>query len=295
MISKELHKKIELIRFTAGRKVTESFTGNYESAFKGQGIEFDEVKEYVPGDDFRAIDWNVTARTGHPHIKRYVEERELSILFALDISASSAFKSGGAARLEHSAELVAALALAASRSNDKTGLLLFSDRIEKFVQPAKGSQHTMRLIREIMNTRASGRKTDIGQALSYLGDITGKRWVVFLISDFYTADNEWLKIYRSLGKKFDLIPVRPVVEADRILPDAGLITLTDPETGRRETLDSSSRKVRMRFQQVYSDFENRLKSILSRSGTPLLKLNMDRDWTTQLIQFFFEREQRRGS
>lgn len=293
MISKELQRKIELIRLTVGKKVTESFTGNYESAFKGQGIEFDEVKEYIPGDDYRAIDWNVTARTGVPYIKRYIEERELSILFAFDISASSTFRGIGKSRLESAAEVVSALTLAASRSNDKTGLLLFSDQIEKFIPPTKGSQHNIRLIREIMGVKGSHRGTDIAKALNYIADITSKRWVIFLISDFYDFSPTWNKFYRSLRNRFDLIPVRPVTQADYHLPNAGLISLTDPETGQIATIDSSSARVRRDFNTVYTQFEQKLKKEFDKSGTPLLKLDMDKDWITQLIQFFYQREARR--
>ena len=295
MISKELEKKIELIRLTAGRKVTESFAGNYESAFKGQGIEFDEVKEYLPGDDYRAIDWNVTARTGFPHIKRYVEERELSILFAVDVSASVGFRYGGKSKLEMSAELIAALALAASRSNDKTGLLLFSDKIEKFIKPTKGNQHTMRLIRELLSIKPSKRETNIGQALNYISEMTGKKWVLFLISDFYDSSPNWMKIYKNLHNRFDLIPIRPVIKGDYELPNGGLITLLDPETGKRETVDSSSRRVRKKFNEIYENFEKNLKMDFIKSGTPFLRADMDGDWVNQLINFFYERENRRGS
>lgn len=295
MISKELQKKIELIRLTAGKKVTESFSGNFESAFKGQGIEFDEVKEYIPGDDYRAIDWNVTARTGVPHIKRYIEERELSVLFAVDISASVGFKTLGKSKLDMTAELVAALTLAATRTNDKTGLLLFSDKIEKFIPPSKGGQHTMRLIREILGTPSSSGATDIGSALNYITEITGKKWIVFLISDFYDFDEGWMKLYRTMQRRFDMIPIRPVVEADYTLPDAGMITLSDPETGKRITVDSSSRSVRRKFKDNFDEYEAFIKKEFTRSGTTFLRTDMDKDWTRQLIKYFFERESRRGA
>lgn len=294
MLSKEIREKIELIRLCAKDKVTETFTGNYESAFKGQGIEFDEVKEYVAGDDYRAIDWNVTARTGIPHIKRYVEERELSILFVLDISASSGFKSRGLSRLEMMANIVAALALAAAKSNDKTGLLLFSDRVIKLIPPTKGSQHTIRLIEEIMSIQErKGEKTDIAKALNYLCEITGKRWIIFLLSDFYDSRSNWLKIYKNLHSRFDFIPIRPVVQADKELPNAGLITLRDPETGKLETFDSSSPFVRKEFKKNYQLHQDGLIHSFAKVGTPLLLLSMDRDWISQLIDYFNRREKRR--
>ncbi len=294
MISKELQKKIELIKLSVGKKVTESFTGNYESAFKGQGIEFDEVKEYIPGDDYRAIDWNVTARTGVPHIKRYTEERELSILFAIDVSASSKFIGMGKSRLEMAAEVTTALALAASRSNDKTGLLLFSDKIEKFLPPTKGNQHTMRLIREVMGIEATTHATNIGHALSYISEMTKKRWTIFLISDFYDFDSSWLNYYRSLRQRFDLIPIRPTSKADYQLPNAGLIHLNDPETGKIQLIDSSSARVRNNFMKLYQTYENKLQKEFLKAGTKMLRLDMDQDWTHQLISFFVEREQRGG-
>lgn len=295
MIAPELQRKIELIRLAVGKKVTESFTGNYESAFKGQGIEFNEVKEYVPGDDYRSIDWNVTARTGIPFSKRYTEERELSIVFAVDVSASASFAGRGQTRLEMQAKVVTALALAAARSNDKTGLLLFSDTVTDWLPPSKGKQQTLRLIREVMAARPSNRGTDLTLALNTLSKLTTKRWVVFLISDFYDFNPKWFQVCRLFRRQFDLVPVRPVSQADFTLPNVGLIHVADPETGKRLIIDTSGRGVRRSFLNEQTAFEARLRRELSKAGTPLLRLDMDGDWISQLIAFFARREaNRRG-
>lgn len=294
MLSKELRKKIELIRLTAGKKVTESFTGNYESAFKGEGIEFDEVKEYVAGDDYRFIDWNVTARTGAPHIKRYIEERELSILFAVDISASSGFQSYGKSKLDMMAQIVAALALAAAKSNDKTGLMLFSDHVVKFIPPQKGAQHNIRLIEEIMSIKANNEGTNIEQAITYLCEITQKHWTVFLISDFYDFNSNWLKLFRSALGQFDIVPILPKMMADTKLPSGAIIKLEDPETKKSIYIDCSSKKIREEFEKKYQSYHKRLQRDFLSCATRLLCIDMDKDWVNQLITFFYQRELKRG-
>lgn len=247
MISSELAKQIRFIQIFTKRAVNDVLAGEYQSVFKGQGMEFDEVREYQPGDDVRTIDWNVTARHGHPFVKRYVEERELTVILAVDISASGNFGSVAKRKSEAAAELCALLAFSAIKNNDKVGLLLFSNRIEKFIPPRKGGSHVLRIIREVLGHHAEGQGTDIAQALEYLGRVAHKRGVVFLLSDFLAPD--FRKPLGYLARRHDVIAISIADRHEQLLPDVGLIELVDAESGAIRLVDTSDSLFRGRYEE----------------------------------------------
>lgn len=237
MDTAEILKKVRQIEIQTNKLVSETFAGEYLSAFKGQGIEFAEVREYTPGDDVRAIDWNVTARTGVPFIKKYNETRELTLVIACDVSASQRFGSVDKLKQETAAELAALFAFSAMRNNDKVGLLLFSDKIELFVPPKKGKKHILRLIRELVAFEPQGRGTDMALALKTLVQVLRRQGILVLISDYLSPLEQFEKPLKLAAKKFDLIPVVVTDKLERGLPAcAACITVADPETGQEGTL-----------------------------------------------------------
>ncbi|MBU1061388.1 MAG: DUF58 domain-containing protein, partial [Candidatus Omnitrophica bacterium] len=225
MIPKEILKKVKQIEIRTGRLVNDVFAGQYESIFKGRGMEFHEVREYVQGDDIRSIDWNVTARTGHPYVKKFVEERELTVLLMADISMSGQFGTREKMKKEIMAELGALLAFSAIKNNDKIGLLLFTDNVEKFISPKKGRSHVLRVIRELLYYEPKGRKTNINSALEYLGRVLKKKAVIFLLSDFMDSDYE--RRLRILNKRHDIVTIAISDPRERTFPDVGLIEFED--------------------------------------------------------------------
>lgn len=237
MDTAEILKKVRQIEIQTNKLVSETFAGEYLSAFKGQGIEFAEVREYTPGDDVRAIDWNVTARTGVPFIKKYNETRELTLVIACDVSASQHFGSVDKLKQETAAELAALFAFSAMRNNDKVGLLLFSDKIELFVPPKKGKKHILRLIRELVAFEPQGRGTDMALALKTLVQVLRRQGILVLISDYLSPLEQFEKPLKLAAKKFDLIPVVVTDKLERGLPAcAACMTVVDPETGQEGTL-----------------------------------------------------------
>lgn len=237
MDTAEILKKVRQIEIQTNKLVSETFAGEYLSAFKGQGIEFAEVREYTPGDDVRAIDWNVTARTGVPFIKKYNETRELTLVIACDVSASQRFGSVDKLKQETAAELAALFAFSAMRNNDKVGLLLFSDKIELFVPPKKGKKHILRLIRELVAFEPQGHGTDMALALKTLVQVLRRQGILVLISDYLSPLEQFEKPLKLAAKKFDLIPVVVTDKLERGLPAcAACITVVDPETGQEGTL-----------------------------------------------------------
>lgn len=250
---KELMAQVGRIRILTNRLIDERLSGDYHSTFKGQGVEFDEVRPYTPGDDVRTIDWNVTARTGTPYIKRYSEERELTVLFMVDVSGSQGYGSAGRSKMQLAAELTALLALTAIRNQDKVGLVLFSDRIVKYIPPRKGRDKVMRLVRDVLaagDDAAGG--TDLKAALQFLSAIQKRRAVVFLVSDFMDrrlADGNGLvrRLLRAAARHHDMICVAVSDPAESELPDVGLVELEDPETGELALVDTSSAAVRAAF------------------------------------------------
>jgi len=290
MIPKELAKKIRLIQIHTRKAVNDVLAGEYHSVFKGRGMEFDEVREYVPGDEIRSIDWNVTARTGRPHVKRYVEERELTILFVVDLSASGAFGTRERLKNEVAAEICALLAFSAIKNNDKVGLIVFTDAIELYIPPKKGLSHVLRLIRDVLGFRPRGRRTDIGQALDFLGRVSHRRAVVFVVSDFQAEGYE--KRLRIAAKRHDLIAI-PVADPREItLPKAGLIELEDAETGERLLVDSSSPAVRSEYERLGRERLSRLRQMFRLMSVDHIQVVTGEDYVRDLVAFFRARERR---
>ncbi|UCD85713.1 MAG: DUF58 domain-containing protein [Deltaproteobacteria bacterium] len=290
MIPKELAKKIRYIEIYTNKAVNDILAGEYESVFKGRGMEFDEVREYTPGDEVRTIDWNVTARTGHPYVKRFVEERELTIMFLVDLSASGAFGSIEKTKNEVAAELCALLAFSAIKNNDKVGLIVFTDTVEMFIPAKKGISHVLRLIRELLNFRPRKVSTNIVEALDYLGRITHKRCVVFLISDFQSEDFE--KPLRILGKRHDLIALSITDPREIRMPDVGLVELEDAETGERIVIDTGNAGVRREYEQLGRQRSDRLCELFRSIDVDHAEVVTGRDYVRDLVGFFRTRERR---
>jgi uncharacterized protein (DUF58 family) len=291
MIPQELIKKIRQIQIYTSRMVDASFSGQYESVFKGRGMQFDEVREYTPGDDIRTIDWNVTARTGRPYIKRFVEERELTIVFAVDLSASGDFGTVNKAKNELAAEFCAVLAFAAAKNNDKVGLLIFTDEIELYIPPKKGISHMLRLIRELLNFKMSRRRTNICQALDYVAKVMRKRATVFLVSDFIETDFE--KPLSLLNKRHDVIAVSVRDRAEIALPNVGLIEFSDAETGEVVLVDTSSRQFRDRYGDMCRQRFDELQGLLRTVNVDCISISTDKPYIQDVIRFFHMRHRRR--
>jgi uncharacterized protein (DUF58 family) len=291
MIPEELIKKIKQIQIYSSRMVDASFAGQYESVFKGRGMQFDEVREYTPGDDIRTIDWNVTARTGRPYIKRFVEEREMTVIFAVDLSASGDFGTINKAKNELAAEFCAVLAFAAAKNNDKVGLLIFADEIELYIPPKKGISHMLRLIRELLYFKISKRKTDIKQALDYLAKVVRKKATVFLVSDF--IETNFKKPLSLLNKRHDVIAVSVRDRAEVALPSVGMIEFADAETGEIILIDTSSRQFRNKYSNTCAERFDELKNMLRAINVDCISINTDKPYIQDLVRFFHMRHRRR--
>ena len=291
MIPKELIKKIRYIQIYTGKAVNDVLAGEYHSVFKGQGMEFDEVRAYQPGDDIRTIDWNVTARTGHPYVKRYVEEREITVFFLVDLSASGSFGSREKLKNEIAAEFCALLAFSAIKNNDKVGLIVFTDTIELFIPPAKGTSHVLRLIRELLYFDPGRERqragTDIALALNYLGRVLHKRGVIFLVSDF--IDQGFEKPLGVLARRHDLIAVTVSDPRESALPDVGLLEVQDAETGKTMIIDTGSREVRSRYENLAREKKQKLSNLFKSTGVDHIELFTDRDYVLDLVKFFRKR------
>jgi uncharacterized protein (DUF58 family) len=244
----------------------------------------------MPGDEIRTIDWNVTARTGHPYVKRFVEERELTVIFLVDLSASGSFGSVQKLKNEIAAEFCALLAFSAVKNNDKVGLIVFTDQVEMFIPPKKGTKHVLRVIRELLNFKPRPASTDIVGALDYLGRVTSKRSVVFLVSDFQAEGFE--RKMRVLGKRHDLIAVTIVDPREVRLPDVGLLELEDAETGETVLIDTGSAAVRKRYERLGREQQERFKELFSSMGVDQIEVMTGRDYVPKLVHFFRSRERR---
>ncbi|HPY91004.1 MAG TPA: DUF58 domain-containing protein [Lentisphaeria bacterium] len=291
MIPKELSKKIRYIQIYTSKKVNDVLAGEYQSAFKGAGMEFDEVREYQPGDEVRSIDWNVTARQGHPFVKRFHEERELTVMFLVDLSASGQFGTAGQLKNDLAAELCALLSFSAVKSNDKVGLILFTDRIERFIPPAKSVSHALRIIREVLGFRPTGAQTDIAGALDFLGRVIRKRCVVFLVSDF--QGEGFVKPMRVLSRKHDVIAVSVSDPRELHLPDVGLLELEDAETGEIVLVDTGSRAVRANYDRMGEQQRSHLANTFRTMDVDQIELLTGDDYAKKLVHFFRRREKRR--
>lgn len=288
MIDRELIKKIKRIEISTKHSVTAAFAGEYKSAFKGQGIEFEEVREYLPGDEIRSIDWNVTARMGHPYIKRFREERELTLYLLVDLSASGSFGTTGKTKNEMAAEIASVLSYTAIRNNDRVGLLVFTDDVEIFIPPGKGVRHITRIIREILTFQPKGKKTSISAALDFFGRMEKKGAVVFLLSDF--IDTNYQFKMKVLSQKHDFIALLVSDPLEKSLPDLGLMEISDLETGERILIDSSSRRVREAFQKQSASRVVDLKKKFAAAGIDMLDLVAGSDWIHSLLIFFLNRK-----
>ncbi len=294
--TRSVARKVRLIEIHTAKAVTEALAGEYSSVFKGTGMEFEEVREYAPGDEIRSIDWNVTARMGRPFVKRYVEERELTVWLLVDLSASGRFGSRAQLKNEAAAEFCALLAFAAIRNNDKVGLVIFTDAVELSIAPAKGRRHVLRLIRELLRFRPAGRGTDLAAALEYLGRVTHKRGVVFLISDFLTdgsLEDAAGKQLRILARRHDLIAAPVTDSRERELPNVGLVEVEDPETGERLVLDTSSRRVREAYARDAAWRADSRRALFRSSGIDEVEIQTGRDYVRDLRMLFRKRGRRR--
>lgn len=290
MIPKELAKKIRYIQIYTTKAVNNVFAGEYESAFKGHGMEFEDVREYQPGDEIRSIDWNVTARTGKPYIKRFVEERELTVIFLVDLSASGTFGSIKKTKNEIAAELCAVLAFSAIKNNDKAGLVVFTDDVEMYIPPKKGATHVLRLIRELLCFEPQKAHTNIQAGLNYLSRVTRKRAVVFLVSDFQETDFE--KQMRVMGKRHDLIAVSITDPREVVMPNVGLLELEDAETGELVLIDTSSTQVRRQYEKGGRARTEDIKRLFHSMGIDQIDIRTDKDYLGNIMRFFLEREKR---
>lgn len=290
MLPKEILRKIRRIEITTSRLVTDFLSGQYESVFKGRGIEFDEVREYQPGDEIRSIDWNVTARMGSPFVKKYVEERQLTVMILLDASSSSGFGTTKRFKKELAAEVSAVLAFAATQNNDRVGLIIFTDRIEKFVPPRKGLPHVLRVVREALYFTPKGKGTDIASALKYLDSVTSRRAVTFVISDFFAKD--FKKPLSIANKKHDVVALTITDPREANLPDAGIIELIDAETDTPYMIDTSSAKVRERYARKAAEMKDARTTLFGSVGVDHIDISTDRPYLEEFIKFFRMRKRR---
>ena len=290
MTAREVLRKVRRIELRTRRLVDESLAGSYHSVFKGRGMEFAEVREYEPGDDVRTVDWNVSARMGHPFVKKFTEERELTVVLVVDASASGRFGTQAATKLETAAEIAALLAFSAIRNNDRVGLLLFTDRIERFVPPRKGRQHGLRVLRDLLAFEPEGRATSIRNALDVLRRVVPKRAVVFLVSDF--LDGGYERTLRVVNRKHDLVAISVRDPREETLPDVGLVAVLDAETGRPAIIDTGSARVRHAYAERAKKARDVGRDIVKRAGVDLLEVSTGTDYDRSLVSFFRERARR---
>jgi len=292
MLTREQLKAVRRVQIRTSHLVTDLFAGQYQSVFKGRGMEFSEVRLYIPGDEVRTIDWNVTARTGVPHVKRFAEERELTVMLLVDASASTRFGSVRQFKSELAAEMAALLAFSAIKNNDKVGLVIFSDRIELALPPRKGNRHVLRVISEVLNCNPRGRGTDVSLALEHLDRVTKRRCVVFLISDFFVPDVR--RTLKVANEHHDVIAVALEDPRDFDLPSVGLLSLEDPETGARCIVDTSDARVRQGFAAARATARNERDRMLRAADVDAIRVRTDQPYAVSLHRFFRERERRRS-
>ena len=292
MIPKAILEKVRRIEITTTHLVSDVFAGAYHSVFKGRGMEFDEVREYQPGDDIRAIDWNVTARTGLAHIKKYIEEREMSVMILVDASASTYFGSTKELKNTLAAEIAAVLAFSAIRNNDKVGLLMFTDAIELFIPPRKGKSHVLRVIREVLYFKPKSKGTDLKLALDYLSKVAKRKSVTFIISDFFIPQS-YKKSLSIINRYHDIIAITLNDQRESTLPDCGLVSLVDTETGKATIIDTGDKKVRYAYaKQAKERIEGRDRTF-AQTGVDHIDVNTHEPYSKALISFFTRRKGRR--
>ena len=290
MIPKELVKKIRYLQIYTSKAVNNILAGEYGSVFKGRGMEFAEVREYQVGDDIRTIDWNVTARTGDPYVKIFTEERELTVMFLVDLSASGSFGSIRQIKNEVAAEICALLAFSAIKNNDKVGLIVFTDQVEMFIPPGKGTTHVLRLIRDLLNFSPAQGQTNIAAGIDYLGRVINKKSVVFLISDFLGEGYE--NKIRVLGKRHDMIAISITDPREIKMPDVGLIQLEDAETGELVLIDTGSVKFRNEYERLGNMRQVQLRNLFRSMDVDHIEILTGKDYVFDLVKFFKTRERR---
>ena len=292
MNASELIRKVRRIQIHTSRVTSEALAGTYHSAFRGRGVEFEEVRPYVVGDDVRTIDWNVSARAGAPHVKQFREERELCVMLAVDLSGSLDFGTHSQFKREMVAEMAATIAFSAIRNGDKVGLLAFTDRVERFVPPRKGTRHVLRIVRELLALTPQGRGTRIGEAVDEVTRIVRKRSVLFVMSDF--MDTGWERSLSIARGRHDVIPVVVGDRAENSLPSVGLLELEDPETGETFVVDTSDRGVRARFAAAAAEQRMQLQQAFRRLRLDAVEVETGGDFVKPLAEVFRRREARRG-
>jgi len=290
MDTAEILKKIRTLEIRTRGLVETAFAGDYHSVFKGRGMNFEDVREYQPGDEIRTIDWNVTARMGNAFVKKFTEERELTVMLIVDVSASGNFGSKTQSKRELAAEVACLLAFSAIRNNDKVGLLLFTDRVELFIPPKKGRSHTLRIIREILFFEPVGRLTDPALALDYLNKVVTRRAVVFFVSDFQAPD--FSQALAVTGRRHDFIALRIEDEREKVFPNIGIITLEDAETGEQIEINTANRLTRTRLNETVERHESELLHVLRRNNVDSITLRTGEDYLPPLRAFFKQRERR---
>ena len=290
MLPKDIIRKIRRIQITTNRLVNESLAGEYHSVFKGRGMEFEDVREYQHGDDIRTIDWNVTSRTGHPFVKRYVEERELTVMLLVDASASGSFGSAGKTKGEVSAEISALLAFSAIKNNDRVGALLFTDHVEKFIPPRRGATHVLRVVREVLFHRPQGRGTRIESALEHLNLVIRKHAVVFLISDL--LDQGYEQALKVANRKHDVVIIQIVDPREQELPPLGILEIRDPETGEIVYVDSSLPEVREIYRQNWEQNRQKQRKLFQSHRIDNVTIDTAQPYDVPLVRFFAERARR---
>ena len=290
MIPREILKKVRRIEISTRGLVNEVFSGEYHSVFKGRGMSFAEVREYQYGDDIRSIDWNVTARSGSPFVKIFEEERELTVMLLFDVSGSGDFGTRDRLKSEVGVEICALLAFSAIKNNDKVGLIIFSDQVEKFVPPRKGRRHVLRVLRELLYHEPQGKGTDIAGALEYLTHVQRKKAVSFLVSDF--QDEGFEKALAVAGRRHDLIAVRLGDQRERDLPELGFVELEDPETGERVVVNTSGKGFRSRFRDLAAAAQLRTNKMLRKSKVDVIDIETGQPYVKPLMRFFRERASR---
>ena len=287
---KEILKKIRRLELRTRRLVNATFAGRYHSVFKGSGMNFEEVREYAPGDEIRSIDWNVTARMNAPYVKKFTEERELTVMLIVDVSASGTFGSVELSKRELAAEVASILAFSAIYNNDKVGLLLFSDDVELFIPPKKGRLHTLRLIREMLYFEPKGRGTNLAGALDYINRVTSRRAVLFLISDFLAPD--FSKALTVASRRQDVVAMPVGDPGESALPDVGILTLEDAETGRQIDINTGSRAIRQGLRDLEDKRRKSLERLFRSRRVDIVPLATNEDYLLSLRVFFEQRERR---
>lgn len=290
MFTKEILKQVRQIEIRTKGLVNQVFSGEYHSVFKGRGMEFSEVREYQFGDDIRNIDWNVTARFGHPFIKVFEEERELTVILMVDLSGSLNFGSAEKTKQEVAAELSAILAFSALKNNDKVGLILFTNKIEKFVPPRKGNKHVLRIIREVLSFEPEGKSTNLKGALEYMNNAIKKRSIVFLLSDF--MDSGFEKILRVVGKRHDLIGIVLNDKREEEIPKVGVVRFTDSETGQERWIDTSNPMTQFLLREMREKKAAQQKTLFLTSRVDSIRIQTGQNYMKPLVQFFRLREKR---